>query len=223
MLNNWAVANYYVPKTSMIDSLLGLDSLGDLDPQAVTSIYNLYFPQIFRYIKYRLGDDSLAEDISSEVFLSLLNAIKNGNGPVKDLRGWLIGAASHMVVDHIRHKYRHPSQVMPDDLESGEAGPSQQVEQSDASHYLHRALVQLTEDQQQVLTFRFGQGYSLEETAALMKKKVNAVKALQFRALHALKSKLPEQEFFKGNLQEEDSPQSNLPAEEILPSWIGEE
>jgi RNA polymerase sigma-70 factor (ECF subfamily) len=44
----------------------------------------------------------------------------------------------------------------------------------------------LTEDQQQVLALRFGQGYSLEETAAVMKKKINAVKALQFRALNAL-------------------------------------
>jgi RNA polymerase sigma-70 factor, ECF subfamily len=41
----------------------------------------------------------------------------------------------------------------------------------------------LTDEQQHVLALRFGQGYSLEETAKVMKKNVNAVKALQFRAL----------------------------------------
>jgi len=33
---------------------------------------------------------------------------------------------------------------------------------------------------------RFGLGYSLEETAAQLKKNVNAIKALQFRALASL-------------------------------------
>ena len=49
---------------------------------------------------------------------------------------------------------------------------------------------QLTPEQQDVLALRFGQGYSLEETAAHMKKKVNAVKALQFRALAALQRQI---------------------------------
>ena len=176
----------------MIDSYPEVDGLGDLDSQAVTSVYNHYFPEIFRYVKYRLGDDCLAEDICSEVFLSLLKALKNGNGPGKNLRGWLIGTARHMVVDHIRHKYRHPTQVISDGLESHEASPCEQVEQHHASYSLRAALVQLTEDQQQVLTLRFGQGYSLEETAEIMKKKINAVKALQFRALNALQRRICE-------------------------------
>ncbi len=177
----------------MIDFNPGIDCLDDLDSQAVTSVYNHYFPQIFRYVKYRLGDESLAEDISSEVFLSLLKALKNGNGPGKNLRGWLIGAARHMVVDHIRQKYRHPSQAISDALELGEAGPCEQVEQRDASYSLRSALVHLTEDQQQVLTLRFGQGYSLEETSEIMKKRINAVKALQFRALNALQRRIGEE------------------------------
>jgi RNA polymerase sigma-70 factor (ECF subfamily) len=49
------------------------------------------------------------------------------------------------------------------------------------------AMLQLTVDQQHVLALRFGSGYSLEETAAILKKKSNAVKALQFRALAALR------------------------------------
>ena len=193
MLNDRALANFYPIKPSMIDSNPGIDCLGNLDSQTVTSVYNHYFPQIFRYVKYRLGDESLAEDISSEVFLSLLKALKNGNGPGKNLRGWLIGAARHMIVDHIRHKYRHPSQAISDALVSGEVGPCEQVEQRDASYSLRMALVQLTEDQQQVLTLRFGQGYSLEETAEIMKKRINAVKALQFRALNALQRRIGEE------------------------------
>jgi RNA polymerase sigma-70 factor (ECF subfamily) len=170
----------------MIDSLPEQEALGNLDSGAITSIYNQYFPEVLRYVRYRLADDALAEDISSEVFFSFLKAVKSGRTPTLNLRGWLIGTARHMIIDHHRRNHRHPSQTIPDALEFDEAGPSEQVEQRLASHALHQALVQLTEDQQQVLALRFGQGYSLEETAAVMKKKINAVKALQFRALNAL-------------------------------------
>ena len=50
----------------------------------------------------------------------------------------------------------------------------------------------MTPEQQNVLALRFGQGYSLEETASLLEKKVNAVKALQFRALAALQRQIGE-------------------------------
>jgi RNA polymerase sigma-70 factor (ECF subfamily) len=177
----------------MVDSLPEQDRLGNLDSQTITAIYNQYFPEIFRYVRYRLDDDALAEDISSEVFCSLLKAVKSGRAPGVNLRGWLIGTARHMVVDHIRRKYRHPSQAISDAIESAEAGPAELVEQRLASHALHLALIQLTEDQQQVLALRFSQGYSLEETAIVMKKKINAVKALQFRALNALQRRIGEE------------------------------
>ena len=54
------------------------------------------------------------------------------------------------------------------------------------------AYTELTPDQQNVLALRFGDGYSLEETARVMQKNVNAVKALQFRALAALQRNIGE-------------------------------
>jgi RNA polymerase sigma-70 factor (ECF subfamily) len=50
----------------------------------------------------------------------------------------------------------------------------------------------LTSEQQHVLALRFGQGYSVEETAAHLQKNINAVKALQFRALAALQRQIGE-------------------------------
>jgi len=50
----------------------------------------------------------------------------------------------------------------------------------------------LTADQQHVLALRFTQELSLEETARMMKKSLNAVKVIQFRALAALRRLLLE-------------------------------
>jgi RNA polymerase sigma-70 factor (ECF subfamily) len=186
MGQDWAIAHVFPLILPMIDSHSEDAALGNLDSRAITAVYNRYFPEVFRYVRFRLDDDLLAEDISSEVFCSLLKAIKAGRTPNKNLRGWLIGSARHMIIDHFRREHRHPSESISDALPANGLGPSEEVESRLASKDVNRALIQLSEEQQQVLALRFGQGYSLEETAALMKKRITAVKALQFRALKAL-------------------------------------
>jgi RNA polymerase sigma-70 factor (ECF subfamily) len=71
-------------------------------------------------------------------------------------------------------------------------GPSAQFDLREQNRCVQEAYARLTLDQQNVLALRFGQGYSLEETAIYMKKNLNAVKALQFRALAALQRQIGE-------------------------------
>ncbi len=178
----------------MIDPQSELGRLRSLDSQTVGVIFDRYFPEVFRYARYRLGDELLAEDIASEVFVRLLEAVRSRRGPETNLRGWLIATANHMVTDALRGRYRHPTESISDGLPDDDPEPVEQATRSHETQNLRLALGQLTGDQQHVLALRFGQGCSLEETAVLMKKKVNAVKALQFRALNALQKLLKEAE-----------------------------
>ena len=54
------------------------------------------------------------------------------------------------------------------------------------------ALLGLTPEQQHVLTLRFSDERSIDETASIMGKSVTAVKALQFRAVATLRRLLEE-------------------------------
>lgn len=172
--------------TMMTEEQSELDSLRSLDSQAVSAVYNRYFPEVFRYARYRLGDETLAEDLASDVFVRMLEATHSGRGPRENLRGWLIGTANHMVTDHLRRSYHRPVEELSESLAAESSALAEEMEQREYIRSLHLCLAKLTDEQQHVLALRFGQGYSLEETAALMKKNVNAVKALQFRALAAL-------------------------------------
>ena len=67
-----------------------------------------------------------------------------------------------------------------------------EIDRRQQTNSVRQAYAQLTSEQQNVLALRFGDGYSLEETATVMQKKVNAVKALQFRALAALQRQIGE-------------------------------
>jgi len=174
----------------MIGEPSELDRLRRLDSQAVAQIYDRYFPEVYRYIRYRLGDDQLAEDTASDVFVSLLEAVRAGRGPDTNLRGWLIGTARHMVTDHVRRIYHRPLEALSEEMVADGVPLLEEVEDREKKRMLFNTLVELTDEQQHLMALRFGQGYSLEETAALMKKSVNAVKAMQFRALAALQRRM---------------------------------
>ncbi|MEW6084499.1 MAG: sigma-70 family RNA polymerase sigma factor [Chloroflexota bacterium] len=169
-----------------------LIGLRNLDSQAVGAIYDQYFSEIYRYIRYRVDDDSLAEDLASDVFMRLLEAVNKRQGPQSSLKGWLIATASNAVNDHLRKQYRRPETELPESMTDHSSDVPAHVDSREEVRALRTALTSLTEEQQHVLALRFGQGYSLEETALHLKKKVNAIKALQFRALASLQRQIGE-------------------------------
>jgi RNA polymerase sigma-70 factor, ECF subfamily len=169
-----------------------LDGLRRLDSQAVGAVYDWYFPEVYRYVRYRIGDEAIAEDIASDVFVRLLEASQKKQGPQSNLRGWLIATASNAVNDHHRRSYRRPLETLSETMPDRAPGIHAQVDLREKQNLVQAALAQLTPEQQHVLALRFGQGYSLEETAEILNKNINAVKALQFRALASLQRQIGE-------------------------------
>ncbi len=163
-----------------------LDGLRDLDPQVIAAVYDRYFSDVYRYVRYRVGDEQTAEDISSDVFVRLLEASQRGRSPQTNLKAWLLGTASHVVTDHMRRAYRRPTEQISENMLDPLAVPITEIELRENQRAVRHAMSNLTPEQQHVLALRFGEGYSIEETAAVLNKNVNAVKALQFRALASL-------------------------------------
>jgi RNA polymerase sigma-70 factor (ECF subfamily) len=156
-------------------------------------VYDRYFPDVYRFVYYKVNDEQVAEDISSDVFVRLLEAVKKQRGPKDNLKGWLLSTASNAVADHFRQVYRKPTEELSERMPDEEAPTLREaIDHREQVDTVHDAYAELTPDQQNVLALRFGDGYSLQETADLMQKKVNAVKALQFRALAALQRNIGE-------------------------------
>jgi RNA polymerase sigma-70 factor (ECF subfamily) len=171
-----------------------LEGLRALDPQAFSAVYDQYFPVIFRFARYRLGDEHQAEDITNDVFTRLLEAVRSRRGPDTNIKAWLLATTSHAVNDSLRKSYRRNVDLLDDDLADHAPQPGEIAETNERKQALHQALSRLKPDLQNVLALRFGQGFSLEETAALLNKKANHIKQLQFRALAALHLAMEEAE-----------------------------
>jgi RNA polymerase sigma-70 factor (ECF subfamily) len=174
------------------DERHALNGLQQLNSQAIGAIYDQYFSEVYRYVRYRINDDTIAEDVASEVFVRLLEAAQKKQGPQSSLKGWLIATASHAVNDHLRRQYRRPVEALSDSMADERSSIHSELDRREQNHMVQTAYAQLTSEQQHVLALRFGQGYSIEETAAHLKKNINAVKALQFRALASLQRQIGE-------------------------------
>ena len=164
-----------------------------IDSRTLGNLHDQLYPAIFRYVSYRLQDPQLCEDITSEVFVRLLDAFHRRDRKIKDVRAWVFGTASNLVNDHYRQKYRRKIE----DLEDHQDLPAQHstegaVDREMTLQEIRWAMRKLTPDQQNVIALRFSQDLSLEETAAIVGKSVNAVKVLQFRALAAMRRILEE-------------------------------
>jgi len=163
-----------------------LTGVRQLDPDTLTEVHDLYYPAIFRYIAFRVGSQETAEDLTSEVFARLLNAVRERSAPQNTLRGWLYGVASRVVADHHRKQYREDRIKTLEIDSTGSADPADIVSNKLTVAALASALTGLTKDQQEVIALRFGYGMPIREAADVMGKSEGAIKQLQARAIASL-------------------------------------
>ena len=166
-----------------------LDKAIRAEPAALGILYDQYVERIYAYIYHRVGQADLAEDLTGQVFMRMLEAVRTGRGWRTSFSGWLFRIAHNLVIDHYRRKHR-ATLVDIDDAEpvQAQAGdPVRSVENQYERERLRTALAKLTEEQSQVISLRFLEDLSIAEVAAIMEKTEGAVKALQYRAILALR------------------------------------
>jgi RNA polymerase sigma-70 factor, ECF subfamily len=162
-----------------------LTQAGQFDTRALAEIYDLYSPRLYRYAMRLLGDDCSAEDCVSETFSRFLRALQAGKGPRDYLQAYLFRTAHNLVVDHYRRHAERVTEELDDDLpqaETTEGIAENNLRQSRVRAALHK----LTEDQQQVVSLKFLEGWENDEIACVLHKPVGAIKSLQHRALAQL-------------------------------------
>lgn len=162
----------------------------DGDPQAFAELYDLYVDRVYRFVVYRVsGDRALAEDITSEVFVRALRKIKGFTWQGRDVGAWFLTIARNLVLDHFKSG-RFRLEMVGADPGPGDASrivdPEDEALARVSQADLYKAIHQLGNEQQEVIYWRFLQGYSVAEAAAAMDKTDGAIKALQYRAVKSL-------------------------------------
>ncbi len=161
-----------------------------LDETALATIFDTYYTPLYRYIYHHVGHVQTAEDLTSLVFQRLLHHLHGGMGPDRHLKAWLFRVAYTVIVDDSRRQQHRnhrqlDQQPLPDDTDI-----EHQTDRRLLAHHAHAALTTLTDNQRNVIILRYLVDMQPVEIAQILEMTVGAVKALQQRALAALRREL---------------------------------
>lgn len=172
----------------MQDETALLEAASSLDQEALEAIFDDYAPALYKYLLRRGLGSQEADQTVGDVFARLLEKLSEGKGPQSNLRAYLFQTAYHLVVDQSRAQKRAAPLDVAESFEEETKSVQAQTEEALLLESLASAMEQeLTEEQRNVIILRFQEGFSLKETAEIVGKKLNAVKALQNRGMNRLK------------------------------------
>jgi RNA polymerase sigma factor, sigma-70 family len=176
-------------ETKRVRGLVDRAQLGDR--AALEELYLIHFDRIYSYLHVSVGNKHDAEDLTTQTFLRMLEAIGKFRWQSAPFSAWLFRIAHNLAMDHFRAAKRwQPEEDVPepepDESTSAEAGAFESIGR--------KSMLELIEDlspeQQQVLTLKFVFNFANAEAGTILGKTEGAIKSLQHRALVSLQKQL---------------------------------
>jgi len=153
--------------------------------QRVADLYATHANAIQRYIYRRVNDHALAEDLTSEVFVRVLESLHGYHDRGLPIEAWLYRIAHDRVIDSYRAQNRRPSCSLDESQIDVQIVTAADIEH-DAS--FADMLLHLTEEQRQVLVLRYRDELTFAQIACHLERSEGAVKQLNKRGIRQLKT-----------------------------------
>ena len=154
---------------------------------ALAALYRDVQPGLLAYLRARHRAE--AEDLASEVWVSVAAGLTRFQGDESGFRGWVFTIARRRLVDARRRTARRPSEPVPDHVLarlSGGRDPEGEVLGRAEYEDVLAHLPTLPKDQQDVVLLRVVAGLTVEEVGIALGKRAGTVRVLQHRALRRL-------------------------------------
>jgi RNA polymerase sigma-70 factor, ECF subfamily len=169
--------------------LVDLAQEGDRD--ALETLYLLHFDRIYSYLHMSVGNRHDAEDLTTQTFLKMLEAIGNFRWRSAPFSAWLFRIAHNLAIDHFRTTRRwQPEAEVPEPENAEESSAEDAALQSIGRRSMLALIENLSLEQQQVLILKFVFTFSNGEAGTILGKSEGAVKSLQHRALASLQKQV---------------------------------
>lgn len=173
-----------------LEALAARAASDPVDREAFGALYDATYDRIYAYIRVRVRDDHLAEDLTEGVFLDALAAISRYRPRGGGILAWLFRIARNDVLDHARRR----RDVVPIDVasrrKSVDHGPEERAVAAEERERVTTAVASLPGRQRDVIILRFTSGLTVLETAEALGLSETATKSLQFRAMKTLQEML---------------------------------
>jgi RNA polymerase sigma-70 factor (ECF subfamily) len=158
-------------------------------PAAFVQLYRRHYDAVFRYCVHRLLERAAAEDVTSDVFLKVVENLGRFKGDERQFRNWLYKIATNAVNQHLRKVSRRNS-LMNDARERAHDQTADSGEFSEKTALLRNAMRSLKPRYQTIITLRFFEKMKLAEIAEVLGSRPGTVRSQLARALARLRAVL---------------------------------
>lgn len=156
------------------------------------NLFREHYPKVYRYVRYRVDNDTVAEDLTAEVFERAFRS-RESYDPARSAFSTWVGQIAHNWVNNylLTRQRRDPLETdLSDEIErlpSTESSPESQVIRQEVVARLLECLKRLTERDRQIVALRFGADTRNKQIAELMGLKEHSVSVILLRALERLR------------------------------------
>lgn len=158
------------------------------DEKTLLFIYKKYQPLIFNFIRLQINDPHLAEELTQDIFLDFIEALRDFRFQ-SSLKTFLFSIAKHKVIDVIRKKkiqkiiFSHLPTYIVEGLKT--VFIDEEIDRRELKQKINKVFSCLPNDYQLILRLKYIEGIKVGEIAKKLKIKFKATESLLFRARKA--------------------------------------
>ncbi len=158
------------------------------DTEAAGRLFDKYYSEILSYIHHCTFDGTVAEDLTSNVFLAAFQHLGRYRWRQIPFRAWLFRIATNEVRMHWRRQRRVKMVDLEPDVGIHAAGPSGIDKLEAAEEYLlvHKAMLELRLKYRTVIILRYFEDKTIAEICEITGRKEGTVKSQLHRGLARL-------------------------------------
>lgn len=154
--------------------------------------YATYLPRVLNYVRLRVDDEALAQDLTALTFERALANI----GSLRDEKAvgsWLFRIAHNVVAAHYRRRRREVPLEWVENRPALDLPAEAEVERSEELQAMRAVLATLPEREQEIIRLRFVGGLTNRAVARTMGLRPGNVAVILYRALRKMRSKLEQE------------------------------
>lgn len=166
------------------------------DRHAFLDRYHEYFPRVYNYVRYRCGDQSITDDITSIVFEKALTKFHQYSPKRGSFGAWLFAIARNEVNAYLRSLLGR-NRIVPmeqvQDWPTGKLSPEEALIDGELRNELIAALEGLNERERDLVGLKFSARFTNRQISAMTGLTENNVGIILYRALQKLRRQLTPQ------------------------------
>ncbi|MDQ5893661.1 MAG: hypothetical protein QG640_673 [Patescibacteria group bacterium] len=149
-------------------------------------IYEAYADAIFRHCFFKVSDRERAQDMTQQAFMQFWTYMKDGQN-VENPKALLYRIAGNLAIDWYRKKKAESLDNLIDAGFEPSDSRGENIEQTAEFKNVLRLLPQISQDEQNLILWRFVEDLSPKDIAEILNERENTVSVRIHRALERLK------------------------------------